>query len=91
MKPIAIIFLVVVILVIAALIGLSIYYNVKQSPKPSSIPELLGFKTSKPTEKPSVLQMSTAAYVGIGISGIFVFVMILYGLFIFLPNWGASY
>ena len=91
MKTIEIIFLIVVIIVITTLIGFSIYYNAKQSPKPTSIPELLGFNTSNPTQKPTNLQMSTVEYVGIGIGGIFLVTVISYGLFIFLPNWGATY
>lgn len=91
MKTISIIFLIVVIIVIATLIGLSIYYNAKQSSNPTSIPELLGFKSSNPTQKPTNLQMSIVSYIGIGIAAAFVVGIILSGLFIFLPNWGASY
>ncbi len=94
MKPIAVIFLVVVILVIAALIGLSIYYDVKKTPTPSSIPELLGFKYTKPEDKPTIKEhfgLQPAEYMGIAIGSIFLFTIIVYGLFIFLPNSGQSY
>ena len=83
--------IVIVIIVIVTLIGLSIYYNAKQSSKPTSIPELLGFKSSNPTQTPTNLQMSTVGYIGIGIGGIFLATIILFGLFVFKPNWGQLY
>ncbi len=94
MKPIAIISIIIVILIIAILIGLSIYYNVKQTPKPTSIPELLGFKTADsttPTKNSKLLDMNVAGYFVIGVVGAVVIALIITALFIFLPNWGATY
>jgi hypothetical protein len=99
MKPKFIISITIIILIIGTVIGLSIYYDAQKklipTSPPTSIPELLGFKaktpTQTPTQTPTNLQMDTVGYIGIGIAGIFLVTVILYGLFIFLPNWGQIY
>ena len=95
MKPKFIISITIIILIIGTVIGLSIYYDAKKklipTSHPTSIPELLGFNAKTPTQTLTNLQMSTVGYIGIGIGGIFFVTVILFALFIFLPNWGQSY
>ncbi len=93
MKIINIFLIIIIILVISALIGLSIYYNVKSNPTPTSLPEFLGFKKTLPNipQSENFSGLSTPAYIGIGIGGIFLLTIIIFGLFIFLPNWGTIY
>jgi hypothetical protein len=95
MKPKFIISITIILLIIGTVIGLSIYYDAKKklihTSYPTSIPELLGFNAKTPTQTPTNLQMSTVGYIGIGIGGIFLATIILFGLFVFKPNWGQLY
>jgi hypothetical protein len=88
MKPIAIISIAIVILIIATLIGFNIYFDVKKPTTITNIPEFLGFKV-EPQPQPK-LKMNMVDYVGIGIAGIFVLTLVIFGLFVFRSK-GPAY
>jgi hypothetical protein len=97
MKAIEILSIIVVVVVVAALIGLSIYYNVKQVPVPTSIPDLLGFKSVNTTQKTSstssshtVLGMGPVEVIGFGVGGAVVGIIIV-ALFVSRNSFGPTY